>query len=128
MHNINTLITYNYTWFAATCFDVNTSSSGSSSYLAKITYIVDIDKMELLKYKIWSIKYKIKIFHKTYTVLYDLYVAAVYFILYFVLHILYFNNSILLISTIILARHEELPEDDVLTSKHVAANHMQLKY
>ena len=25
---------------------------------------------------------------------------------------------------IILARHEELHEDDVLTSKHVAANHM----
>ena len=33
---------------------------------------------------------------------------------------------ILSISTIyvILARHEELPEYDVLTSKHVAANHM----
>ena len=46
--------------------------------------------------------------------------------LYCVLHILYFNNSILSGSTIyvILARHEELPEDDVLTSKHVAANHM----
>ena len=46
--------------------------------------------------------------------------------LYFVLHILYFNNYILLISTIyvILAMHEGLPEDDVLTSKHVVANHM----
>ena len=29
LHNINTLIAYNYIWFAATCFDVNTSSSGS---------------------------------------------------------------------------------------------------
>ena len=27
---------------------------------------------------------------------------------------------------LILARHKGLPEDDVLTSKHVAANHMQL--
>ena len=25
---------------------------------------------------------------------------------------------------VILARHKELPEDDVLTSKHVGANHM----
>ena len=49
LHNINTLITYNYIWFAATCFDVNTSFSGSLLCLAKITYIVDIDKMELLK-------------------------------------------------------------------------------
>jgi hypothetical protein len=30
--------------------------------MAKITYIVDLDKMELLKYKIK--KYKITIFHK----------------------------------------------------------------
>ena len=46
--------------------------------------------------------------------------------LHFVLHILYFNIAILSLSTIytILAKHEELPEDDVLTSKHVAANHM----
>ena len=46
-------------------------------------------------------------------------------ILYFVLHILYFNNSILSISTmpVILTRHEELPEGDVLTSKHVGVNH-----
>ena len=46
--------------------------------------------------------------------------------LYFVLHILYFNNYILSRSTIyvILARHEELPEDDLLTLKHVGANHM----
>ena len=78
MHNINTLITYNYIWFAATCFDVNTASSGRSSCLAKITYIVDLDKMELLR----SIMY------------------------------------------VILASHEELPEHDVLTSKHVGANHM----
>ena len=44
--------------------------------------------------------------------------------LYFV--ILYFNNSILSRSIIyvILARHEELREDDVLTSKRVGANHM----
>ena len=44
----------------------------------------------------------------------------------FVLRILYFNNSILSISTIyvIVARLEELPEDDVLTSKHAGANHM----
>ena len=42
--------------------------------------------------------------------------------------LLYFNNSILSVSTIylILARHKGLPEDDVLTSKHVAANHMYL--
>ena len=39
------LITYNYIWFALTCFDVNTSSSGRSLCLAKITYIVDLDKM-----------------------------------------------------------------------------------
>jgi hypothetical protein len=47
-------------------------------------------------------------------------------ILYFILNILYFNNSILSISTIyvMLARHEELPENYLLTSKHVAANHM----
>ena len=47
-------------------------------------------------------------------------------ILYSVFYILYFNNSILSRSTIyvILARHEELPEDDVLTSKHVGVNHM----
>jgi hypothetical protein len=47
-------------------------------------------------------------------------------ILYFVVHILYFNNSILSITTmyVILARHEELPEDEVLTSKHVAENNM----
>ena len=40
--------------------------------------------------------------------------------------LLYFNNSVLSRSTIyvILARHEGLPEDDVLTSKHVGANHM----
>ena len=56
-------VTYSYTWFAATCFDVNTSSSGSLLCLAKITYIVDINKMELLKYKIWSTKYKITVFH-----------------------------------------------------------------
>ena len=39
---------------------------------------------------------------------------------------LYFNNSILSRSTmyVILARREELPEDDVLTSKHVGANRM----
>ena len=49
-------------------------------------------------------------------------------ILYFILYILYFKNSILSRSTIyvILTTHEEFPEDDVLTSKHVAANHMQL--
>ena len=43
---------------------------------------------------------------------------------YFVLRILYFNNSILSRSTIyvILARHEKLPEDEVLESKHVGAN------
>ena len=46
-------------------------------------------------------------------------------ILYFVFHILYFNNSILSRTIyVILARHEELPEDDVLTSKHVGADHM----
>ena len=47
-------------------------------------------------------------------------------ILHFVLRILYFNNSILSISImyVILARHESPPEDDVLTSKHVGANHM----
>ena len=47
-------------------------------------------------------------------------------ILYFVPHISYFNNSVLSRATIyvILARHEELPEDDVLASKHVGANHM----
>ena len=49
LHNINTLIKYNYIWFASTCFDVNTSSSGSLLCLAKI---VELDKMELLKYKI----------------------------------------------------------------------------
>ena len=50
--------------------------------------------------------------------------------LLFTLYILYFNNSILSRSTIyvILARHEELPEDDALTSKHVGANYMELKY
>jgi hypothetical protein len=63
LHNINTLITYNYILFAATCFDVTTSSSGSSSCLTKITYVVDIDEMELLKYKIWNTKYKITFFH-----------------------------------------------------------------
>ena len=51
MHNIYTLITYNYIWFTATCFDINTSSAGSSSCLAKITQIVVLDKMDLLKYK-----------------------------------------------------------------------------
>ena len=47
---------------------------------------------------------------------------------YFVLCILYFNISILSRLTIfvILARHKRLPEDDVLKSKHVVANHMQL--
>ena len=42
------------------------------------------------------------------------------------LHILYFNNYILSRPTIyvILARHKGLPEDDVLTLKHVGANHM----
>ena len=46
--------------------------------------------------------------------------------LYLIIYILYFNNSILSISTIyvILAMHEGLPEEEVLTSKHVAANHM----
>jgi hypothetical protein len=53
--------------------------------LAKITYIVDLDKIELLKYKIQIMK------------------STMY---------------------VILARHEELPEDDVLTSKHVVANRM----
>ena len=44
------------------------------------------------------------------------------------LYILYFNISILSRTTIyvILTRHEGLPEDDVLTSKHVGANHMYL--
>ena len=39
---------------------------------------------------------------------------------------LHFNNYILLRSIIyvILARQKELPEDDVLTSKHVGANRM----
>ena len=48
-----------------------------------------------------------------------------YTILIFLLHVITYN-SILLISKIyvILARHKGLPEDDVLTSKHVAANHM----
>ena len=48
------------------------------------------------------------------------------FILYFILYILYFNISILSRTTInvILARHEVIPEDDVLPSKHVGANHM----
>ena len=47
-------------------------------------------------------------------------------ILYFILYILYFNISILSRLTIyvILARHEVLPEDGILTSKHVEANHM----
>ena len=46
-------------------------------------------------------------------------------ILYVILHILYFNNYILSISTIhiILTRCKKLPEDDVLMSKHVGANH-----
>ena len=44
LHNINILITYNYIWFAPTCFEVNTSSSGNSSCLAKITWIVGLDK------------------------------------------------------------------------------------
>ena len=41
---------------------------------------------------------------------------------------LYFNNPVLSRSTIyvILARHQRIPEDDVLMSKHVGANHMQL--
>ena len=45
-------------------------------------------------------------------------------------YILYFNNYILSRSTIyvILARHkgipEGIPEDDVLRSKHVGANHI----
>jgi hypothetical protein len=52
LHNFNTFITYNYIRFAPTCFDVNTSSSGSPLCLAKITYIVDLYKMLLLKYKI----------------------------------------------------------------------------
>ena len=45
---------------------------------------------------------------------------------YFILYILYFNTYILSRSTIhvILARHKGLPEDDVLTSKHVGANPM----
>ena len=47
---------------------------------------------------------------------------------YFILHTLhlYFINSILPKTAIyvILARHEGLPKDDVLTSKHVGANHM----
>ena len=44
-------------------------------------------------------------------------------VLYFVFY--YFNNYILSGSTIyvILVKHKGLPEDDVLTSKHVAANH-----
>ena len=46
--------------------------------------------------------------------------------LYFILYILLFNNYILSRTTIyvILARRKRLPEDGVLTSKHVAANHM----
>ena len=44
--------------------------------------------------------------------------------LYFIF--IYFNNYILSKSPIyvILARHKRLPEGDVLTSKHVIANHM----
>ena len=59
-------------------------------------------------------QYKIIIFHKM-LVVYN-----------FILYILYFNNSVLSRTTIyvILARHKGLPEDDVLTSKHVVANHM----
>ena len=33
---LNTLITYNYIWFAPTCFDVNTSYSGSPLCLVKL--------------------------------------------------------------------------------------------
>ena len=43
------LITYSYIWFAPTCFDVNTSSSGSALCLAKITYIVDLEKNVIVK-------------------------------------------------------------------------------
>ena len=99
LHNINILITYNYIWFAPTCFDVNTSSSGSSSCMAKITQIVDLDKMELLKYKIWNTKYKMIIVY-----LYSLYIhpprkdlivrykptsyERLFYTLYFILYIL----------------------------------------
>jgi hypothetical protein len=57
------LIAYNYIWFAATCFDVNTSSSGSSSCLAEVTQTVVFDKMELLKYEVWSVKHIITFFY-----------------------------------------------------------------
>ena len=43
-------------------------------------------------------------------------------ILYFILYILYFNNDILSRTIyVILAGRKRLPEDDVLTSKHVGA-------
>ena len=101
--------------------------------------------MGLLKYnKVYFIlKYTLLYFNKLillkYTLLYFIILKynKVYFILKYTLlyfnklillkyALLYFNNHILSRSTIyvILARHISLPEDGVLTSKHVGANHM----
>ena len=46
--------------------------------------------------------------------------------LHLIFYILHFSNYILSRSTIyvILAKHKGLPEDDLLTSKYVGANHM----
>ena len=60
LHSINILITYSYIWFAATCFDVNTSSSGSPSCMAKITYIVDTDNYQ---WRAWLKDYRDRIKH-----------------------------------------------------------------
>ena len=57
LHNINILITHNYIWFVSTCFDVNTSSSGSLMCLAKITYIFDLIKCNVKIYKIFNTRH-----------------------------------------------------------------------
>jgi hypothetical protein len=93
--------------------------------------------MELLKYIMYTVEYKIYILYFNNFIFIkmnnlcnkiELLKYIIYNVYYRIYNIIYFNNSILSRSTIyvILARHKGLPEDDVLTSKHVVANHMYL--
>ena len=88
--------------------------------LAKITYIVDIDKMEFLKYKI--MKYKITIVYKL-LVVYRTVRSLRGGCIYKSVDVMAVRVWCLPIY-VILARYEGLPEDEVLTSKHVVANRM----